>query len=91
MENYCDQYEKRLNELIDQGIGLMSIKIAVCHHNYTTKQNEAFGCMNEKSKGYRKAGEDMDKRIGKYNRKVGAQVESRSKARIKDKRAPNMA
>ena len=70
MENYCDQYEKRLNELIDQAIGLMSIKIAVCHHNYTTKQNEAFGCMNEKSKGYRKAAHNMEclkKNMGKWS------------------------
>ena len=44
-------------------------------------QNESFGHMDEMSKGHRKTGDNIDKRIGEFNRKVGAQVELKSKVR----------
>ena len=45
------------------------------------KQNEAFGCMDEMSRGHRKTGDNMDKRIARFDREIGAQMDSRSKVR----------
>lgn len=54
------------------------------------EQNEAFGCMDETSKGHGKTGENMDKRIAGFNRKYGSQIDSVNVG-SKETKAPNMA